>query len=47
MKLISLQMHNFRQFYGTTPLIIFASDIANVTVFHAENGAGKTALREN
>ena len=44
MKLVNLQMHNFRQFYGTTPLIKFASDTANVTVFHAENGAGKTAL---
>lgn len=44
MKLISLQMHNFRQFYGTTPMIRFASDTSNVTVFHAENGAGKTAL---
>jgi len=44
MKLISLKMHNFRQFYGTTPLIKFASDETNVTVIHAENGAGKTAL---
>jgi len=44
MKLISLQMHNFRQFYGTTPLIKFAFDETNVTVIHAENGAGKTAL---
>ncbi len=44
MKLISLKMHNFRQFYGTTPKIEFASDSANITVFHAENGAGKTAL---
>lgn len=44
MKLLSLQMHNFRQFYGTTPLIKFATDTANVTVIHAENGAGKTTL---
>lgn len=44
MKLISLRMQNFRQFYGTSPLIKFASDSMNITVFHAENGAGKTAL---
>jgi DNA sulfur modification protein DndD len=44
MKLISLQMHNFRQFYGTTPMIKFSADSTNVTVIHAENGAGKTAL---
>jgi len=44
MKLIELQMHNFRQFYGTTPRIAFASSDRNVTVIHAENGAGKTAL---
>lgn len=44
MKLKSLQMHNFRQFYGTTPTIKFAEGKQNVTVIHAENGAGKTAL---
>ncbi|MDF7798521.1 AAA family ATPase [Pontiellaceae bacterium B1224] len=44
MKLVSLQMCNFRQFYGETPLIRFATDNQNVTVIHAENGAGKTAL---
>ena len=44
MKLLSLQMNNFRQFYGETPRFKFASGIANVTVIHAENGAGKTAL---
>lgn len=44
MRLISLQMHNYRQFYGTTPKIQFADGKQNVTVIHAENGAGKTAL---
>lgn len=44
MKLINLRMHNFRQFYGTTPLMKFAQGAQNVTVIHAENGAGKTAL---
>lgn len=44
MKLISLQLHNFRQFYGTTPKLSFASGDRNVTVFHGVNGAGKTAL---
>lgn len=44
MKLISLQLFNFRQFYDKTPLIKFASGEFNTTVFHGNNGAGKTAL---
>jgi DNA sulfur modification protein DndD len=45
MKLHSLQLHNFRQFYGTTPEIVFAGDESkNVTVIHGVNGAGKTAI---
>lgn len=45
MKLHSLQLHNFRQFYGTTPEILFAGDdTKNVTVIHGVNGAGKTAI---
>jgi DNA sulfur modification protein DndD len=44
MKLISLQLYNFRQFYGKTPQIKFASGQQNTTVIHGSNGAGKTAL---
>lgn len=46
MKLISLDLHNFRQFYGEQH-IEFApgsADGRNITVFHGFNGAGKTAL---
>ncbi|MFP4297951.1 MAG: AAA family ATPase [Spirulinaceae cyanobacterium] len=44
MKLISLRMRNFRQFYGITPEIHFASGHLNTTVIHGNNGAGKTTL---
>lgn len=44
MKLISLQLCNFRQFYGKTPPIIFASGSRNTTVIHGNNGAGKTTF---
>ncbi len=44
MKLISIQLCNFRQFYGKTPLINFASGDRNTTVIHGNNGAGKTTL---
>ena len=44
MKLISLQLYNFRQFYGKTPQIKFAAERENTTVIHGNNGAGKTAL---
>ena len=45
MKLLSLQLKNFRQFYGDTPEIKFAANPGrNVTVIHGANGAGKTAL---
>lgn len=44
MKLVSLQLHNFRQFYGTTPIIHFSLGEKNVTVIHGINGSGKTAL---
>ncbi|MBE9170119.1 AAA family ATPase [Pleurocapsales cyanobacterium LEGE 06147] len=44
MKLISLQLCNFRQFYGKTPVIKFASGGQNTTVIHGNNGAGKTTL---
>lgn len=44
MKLISLQLLNFRQFYGSTPLIKFATGEKNTTIIHGNNGAGKTTI---
>ena len=44
MKLISITLCNFRQFYGKTPEIKLACGRQNITVIHGNNGAGKTAL---
>jgi DNA sulfur modification protein DndD len=44
MKLRSLTVENFRQFYGRCSLHFSASDEKNVTVFYGANGAGKTTL---
>jgi DNA sulfur modification protein DndD len=44
MKLISIILCNFRQFYGKTPEIKLACGVQNTTVIHGNNGAGKTAL---
>jgi DNA sulfur modification protein DndD len=44
MKLISLKLCNFRQFYGKTPEINFSSGINNTTIIHGNNGAGKTTI---
>ena len=44
MKLISISLCNFRQFYGSTPEIKLAWGAQNITVIHGNNGAGKTAL---
>ena len=44
MKLNYLQLCNFRQFYGTTPQIKFASGDRNTTVIYGNNGAGKTSI---
>lgn len=44
MKLTSIRLCNFRQFYGKTPEIVLASGKLNTTVIHGNNGAGKTAL---
>ena len=44
MKLTELRLHNFRQFYGTTPPVVFSSGLKKVTVIHGANGSGKTAL---
>lgn len=44
MRLISMQLCNFRQFYGKTPDIQFAGGDRNITILHGNNGAGKTTL---
>ena len=44
MKLIHLQLCNFRQFYGKTPQLKFASGVQNTTVIYGNNGAGKTTI---
>lgn len=44
MRIDSIQLNNFRQFYGATPKIELAHGSENVTVIHGMNGAGKTAL---
>jgi DNA sulfur modification protein DndD len=44
MKLLSIQLSNFRQFYDTTPEIFLANTERNTTVIHGNNGAGKTTL---
>lgn len=44
MRLIYLQLCNFRQFYGQTLQIQFASGEKNTTVVYGNNGAGKTTI---
>lgn len=44
MKLLSLKLCNFRQFYGKTPGIYLASNAKNTTIIHGNNGSGKTTL---
>ena len=46
MKLLSLQLHNFRQFHGTTPKLNLAPSTKsrNVIIIHGSNGSGKTAI---
>ena len=44
MKLLSIQLQNFRQFYGQTPKIELARGSENATIIHGNNGAGKTTL---
>jgi len=44
MKINSLQLFNFRQFYGKTPIINFAGGEKNTTIIHGNNGAGKTTI---
>lgn len=44
MKLISIKLCNFRQFYGKTPEIHLANGTCNTTIIHGNNGAGKTTI---
>jgi len=44
MRLTSIQLCNFRQFYGKTPEITLACGQRNTTVIYGNNGAGKTTL---
>lgn len=44
MRILSIKLNNFRQFYGESPKIEFSSGEKNVTVIHGENGSGKTTL---
>jgi DNA sulfur modification protein DndD len=43
-RLVELQLVNFRQFFGTQKLVFAEEPRLNVTVIHGFNGAGKTAL---
>lgn len=44
MKLSSIRVTNFRQYYGDQDAEFSTMDGRNVTVFHGKNGAGKTSL---
>ena len=44
MKLVSIKLCNFRQFYGKTPEVMLAYGKRNTTIIHGNNGAGKTTL---
>lgn len=44
MKIISLKMKNFRQFHGDQKIEFSTDENKNITLIHAENGVGKTAL---
>ncbi len=44
MRLLSIRLYNFRQFYGKTPEIFLAYGERNTTIIHGNNGSGKTAL---
>ncbi len=44
MKLLSIKLCNFRQFYGATPEIVLAGGNKNTTIIHGNNGSGKTTL---
>lgn len=44
MRLLSIELCDFRSFFGTHTLEFAADDEMRVTIFHGENGAGKTNL---
>lgn len=44
MILKKLTLRNFRQFYGEQDLVFATDEGKNVTLIHAENGVGKTAI---
>ncbi len=44
MRLESVRVENFRQYYGVEEAEFSRADDRNVTVFHGMNGAGKTSL---
>ncbi|WP_431935942.1 AAA family ATPase [Micromonospora sp. RP3T] len=44
MKLISIELHNFRQFVGTQEIAFADADDRNVTLIYGANGGGKTTL---
>ena len=44
MRIKSLELLNFRQFYGEQKINFSQDNNANVTIIHGENGSGKTAL---
>lgn len=44
MKLLTLTLNNFRQFYGQQEIRFSTDSQKNITLIHAENGVGKTAL---
>jgi DNA sulfur modification protein DndD len=44
MRLLSIELSDFRSFYGTQRIALSHSNQQRVTIFHGENGAGKTNL---
>ncbi|MBC6497412.1 MAG: AAA family ATPase [Alphaproteobacteria bacterium GM7ARS4] len=44
MRLETISLENFRQFYGEQEFTLSTDEERNVTLIHAENGVGKTAL---
>lgn len=44
MKILTLELQNFRQFYGRQKIKFSTDTQKNITLIHAENGVGKTAL---
>src|ERR1035441_8741510 len=43
-KLLKINLHHFRQFYGKHEFTFATDPERNVTLLHAENGVGKTTL---